>query len=51
MEECDQEDWSVSDTFQIITLLSATCHLEVSVPFSVRLATKASFIGKKNLKI
>ena len=49
-EECDQEDWSVSDVFEIITLLSATYHLEVGVPFSVRLATKASFEGKKNWK-
>ena len=32
-QECDQEDWSVSDTFGIITLLLATCNLEVGVPF------------------
>ena len=47
MEECDQEDWSVSDIFGIITLCSATYHLVVGGPVSLNLATKASFGGKK----
>ena len=38
MEECDQEDLSVSDKFGIITHCSATYYLEVT--------TKASFGGK-----
>ena len=42
-EEYDQEGWSVSNTFGIITLPLPTYHLEVGVPFSVKLATKASF--------
>ena len=47
MEECDREDWSVSDTFGIITPCSATHHLVVGGPVSLNLATKASFGGKK----
>ena len=51
MEECDQEDWSVSDIFGIITLCSATYHLVVGGPVSLNLATKASFGGKKTLRL
>ena len=50
-EECDQEDLSVSDTFEIVTSCSATYHLEVRTPVSLKLATKASFGGKRTLKI
>ena len=46
-EKYNQEDWNISDTFGIITLLLPTYHLEVGVPFSVKLATKASFESKK----
>ena len=51
MDECDKEDWSISDTFGIITPCSATCHLEVGAPVSLKLASKTSFGGKKSLKI
>ena len=47
-EECDQEDWSVSDKFGIITTSSATYHLEMGAPVSLKVATKACFGGKKN---
>ena len=47
-EECDQEDWNVSDTFGIITLCSATYHLEVGASISLKAATKASFRRQKN---
>ena len=50
-ENCDQEDWSVCDRFGIITPCSATYHLVVSGPVSLNLTTKASFGGKKTLKI
>ena len=50
-EECDQEDLSVSDTFGIVTPCSATYHLDVRTPVSLKLATKASFGGKRTLKI
>ena len=46
-EKYNQEDWNISDTFGIITLLLPTYHLEVGVPFSVKLATKASCESKK----
>ena len=46
-EKYNQEDWNISGTFGIITLLLPTYHLEVGVPFSVKLATKASFESKK----
>ena len=51
MEECDQEDCSESDIFGIITLCSATYHLVVGEPASLNLATKASFGGKKTLRL
>ena len=51
MNECDQENCIVSDTFRIITPCSTTYHLEVGAPVSLKLATKASFGGKKYLKI
>ena len=47
MNECDQENCIVSDTFGIITPCSATYHLEGGAPVSLKLATKASFGGKK----
>ena len=47
MEEFDQEDWSVSDTFGIILPCPATYHLEVGGPVSLKTATKRSFGGKK----
>ena len=50
-EVCDQEDWSVSDRYGIITPWSATYHLVVRGPISLNLATKASFGGRKALKI
>ena len=46
---CDQEDWSVSDGYGIITPWSATYHLVVRGPISLNLATKASFGGTKLL--
>ena len=51
MVEYNQEDWTVSDTFGIMTFLLPTYCLEVSLPFSVKLATKTSFEVKKTLKI
>ena len=42
MEECDQEDWSVSDKFWITTTCSATYQLEVGAAVSLKAATKAS---------
>ena len=51
MEECDQEDWSVSDKFGIITPCSATYYLEVHARVSLKVATKAYFGGKRTLKI
>ena len=50
-EECDQDDFCVSYTFGIITPCSATYDLVVGRPVSLNLATKASFGGKKALKI
>ena len=50
-EDCDQEDWSVSDIFGIITPCSATCHLVVGGSVSLNLTTKASFGGKKTLRL
>ena len=47
-EECDQEDWSVSDKFGIITTSSAAYYLEMGAPVSLKVATKACFGGKKN---
>ena len=44
-EECDQEDSSVSDTFEIITPSSPTYYLNKWHPF--QWATKASFWGRK----
>ena len=41
----------VCDKFGIITPCSATYHLEVGAHVSLKLATKASFGGKKTLKI
>ena len=41
-EECNQEDWSVSDTFGLFTPSSATYNLEVGEPASMEAATKAS---------
>ena len=49
-EECDQEDWSISDIFGNITPCSAIYHLIVGGPVSFNLATKASFGGKKTLE-
>ena len=51
MEECDQEDWTVSDRFGIITPCSAIYHLVVGRSVSLNLATKPSFGDKKTLKI
>ena len=34
-EECNQEDWSASDKFGIITSCSAVYHLEVGAPFFI----------------
>ena len=45
--ECDHQDWNVSDTFEIITPCSATNHLELGAPVSLKLATKVSFGTKK----
>ena len=50
-EEFDQEDSSVCDTFGIITSCSATYHLEMGAPVSLKLASKVYFGGKKILKI
>ena len=50
-EECKQEDWSVFDTFGIVTPSSALYHLEMGAPFSLNLATKASFECQKPPKI
>ena len=46
-EDSDQEDWSVSDAFGIITACSTTYHLEVGAPVSLKEAIKASLKGKK----
>ena len=51
MEKCGQEDWNVFDTFGIITPWSATYHLVVAGPVSLSITTKASFGGKKTLKL
>ena len=50
-EVCDQEDRIVSDTFGIITPCSGTYHLVVGGPISLNLATKASFGGKRTLRL
>ena len=47
-EECDQDDWSVSDNFEIATSCLAMYHLEVRAPASLKAGTKASLRGKKN---
>ena len=47
-EEFDQEDWSVCNTFGIITSCSATYHLKMGAPISLKLGSKVSFGGKKN---
>ena len=49
-EECDQEDWSVSNTFGIIIACSATYHLQVGAPVSLKLSTKSSLGVKETLK-
>ena len=50
-KDCGGEDWSVSDKFGIIKPSSATYLLEMGVPVSLKLTIKASFGGKKTLKI
>ena len=50
-EECNQEDWSVFDKFGITAACSVTYFLEVNARFSLKGTTKASFRGKKTLKI
>ena len=50
-EYCHQEDWSVFDTFGIITPCSATNDVEARAPVSLKLATKGSLEGRKDLKI
>ena len=47
-EKCDQEEWNVSDGFGIVAPCSATYHLELVAPISLKAATKASVRGKKN---
>ena len=47
-EEYDQDDWSVSDNFEIATSCLATYHLEVRAPASLKAGTKASLRGKTN---
>ena len=49
-EQCDQKDWSVTDVFGIITPYSDIYHLKVCAPVSLKVATKASFGGKKLLQ-
>ena len=39
-EECNQEDWSESDKFWIITPCSDTYDLAVGVPISLKVDTK-----------
>ena len=51
MEECDQQDRSVSDKFGIISPCSATYFMKVGASVSLKPATKTSFGGKKILKI
>ena len=46
-EGCNQEDWSASDKFGIITLCSATYYLVVGAPVSLKVATKACFRVKQ----
>ena len=50
-EKCTQDDWSVSDKSGIVTTCSATYHLEVCAPISLKVATKVCFGGKNTLKI
>ena len=40
-EECNLEDWNVSDTFGIITPCSTKYHLELGEPVSLKAAAKA----------
>ena len=49
-EECDQEDWSVFDQFEIMAPCSATDHLEVAATVSLIAADKVSLRDKKALK-
>ena len=50
-EKCNQEDWSAFDKYGITTACSVTYFLEVNARFSLKGTTKASFRGKKTLKI
>ena len=51
-KEFDQVDWCVSDAFRAELLpFSVTYHLQVSAPVSLKPAIKASFEGKKTLRI
>ena len=43
--------WNVPDCFGIITPCSATYHLKVGAPISLKAATKASLRGKKLQKL
>ena len=47
MEECNQSDLYFSEDFRMFIPCSATNFLEVGAYLSLRLATKASFRGKK----
>ena len=47
MEECNQSNASVSDKFRVAIPRLGTYFLEVSVHVSLKVATKASFRGKK----
>ena len=50
-EACYQKYWSFSKKLGIITPCSATCHLEVGAPISMKVATIAYLRGKKAMKI
>ena len=51
MKKYEQENLSVSNTFGIITPCSATYHLEVGVPISLKVGTKACYEDKTALII
>ena len=51
VEECNQEDWSVSDKFGINTPCSAIYFLEEGACVSLKVAIKGSVRGKSTLKI
>ena len=50
-EECDQKTWNISEKCGINTTCSASYHLEMGAPVTMKAATKASLRSKKHWKL